>query len=331
MPDTFPRTILRPALLVGALVVLSSCSWFGKQERQTIPVDQRATLALLPARLDTTVDKASQVETLAVEVSSEEDRQRAAAAVEAIQAEAHRIFLEAIEAGDQFRLIPTEDIEAVAQEIGFDRDKPMTREQFLLFRDRLQADLVVQPTVLDYGKLRWSWLAKGMLADTTWQTLLFRLAFAWNPAILLGNVGLEAAGWLGGGYVFAVASKPVRVEATAWDPINGKAVWKEEEAALFVWRRLHQLPEAERKKKEAQLYLNLKQAMRGLADSLLNEGLTIPKLKLRHPSPLADLPQTAQEDCIDEPVGMDDRTLARPAFALRGPRHVQEVCEPFGL
>jgi hypothetical protein len=50
---------------------------------------------------------------------------------------------------------------------------------------------------------------------------------------------------------------------------------------LYIWGRLKQLPESERKKKEAQLYLNLKLSMEELAGSLLAEGLTISELEKR--------------------------------------------------
>jgi hypothetical protein len=92
--------------------------------------------------------------------------------------------------------------------------------------------------------------------------------------------------WFGGGYLFGIVARPVRVEASAWDPINGESVWDQQEFALYIWGRLKQLPEAERKKKEAQLYLNLKASVQELAGSLLDEGLTIAELeKRRRPPP----------------------------------------------
>ena len=60
----------------------------------------------------------------------------------------------------------------------------------------------------------------------------------------------------------------------AVDPIDGEAVWKETEVAVYLWKRLKQVPEEDRKKKEVQLGLNLKKAMEDLAESLLDAGLT---------------------------------------------------------
>ncbi len=285
-----PLVTLHTILLVGALVALSSCSWFGKHERPPVPSDHRATLVLLPARLDFSVDTMSQVETTPEGLASEEDKHRAVIAKQAIRSEARRIFLEQLETGERFHLVTLEEVDAAAKEMGLDEDKEVTREQLTVLRERLRADVIVQPTVLDYGKIRWYWLAGGMLADMTWETVVIGLASAWNPGIILGNVAFELLTstpvWFGGGYLFGVVARPVRVEAGAWDPINGESVWDKQEFALYIWDRLKQMPEAERKKKEAQLYLNLKESMQELAGSLLDEGLTIPELeKRRRPPP----------------------------------------------
>lgn len=277
-------------LFIGLLATLSACSLFGIHERREVVLDQRAVLALLPARLDFTIDKASQVETLPDGLSAEEEKERAPAALQAVRSEARRIFFEKIETGEQFRLVPLEEVDAAVQAIGLPEDQDVTSEQLTALRDRLKADVIVQPTILDYGKVRWYWLAGGMLADMTWETVAIGLASAWNPGIILGNVGFELLTstpvWFGGGYLFGVVARPVRVEAGAWDPINGRSVWDKQEFALYIWSRLKQLPESERKKKEAQLYLNLKESMQELASSLLDEGLTISELeKRRRPPP----------------------------------------------
>ena len=285
-----PRVILRTVIFVGALVAFGACSWFGAQERPSVPPDQRATLVLLPARLDTTISKISQVESVPADLSPEEDRRLAADAVQAIRSETRRIFFEKIDGGESFRLVPLEAVDAAGREIGLAPDSEVSREQLTRLRDRLKADLIVQPTVLDYGKVRWYWLAGGMLADMTWETVAIGLASAWNPAIILGNVGFELLTstpvWFGGGYLFGVVARPVRVEANAWDPINGESVWDKEEFAVYLWGRLSQLPEEQQKKKEVQFYLNLKLTMEELAGSLLDEELTIPELeKRRRPPP----------------------------------------------
>jgi hypothetical protein len=281
---------LRPILFISLLATLSACSLFGIHEHHEVAPDQRAVLALLPTRLDFTINKASQIETLPDGLSSDEEKGRAPAALQAVRSEARRLFFEKIETGEQFCLVPLEEVDAIVQTIELSEDKDVTSADLTALKDRLKADLIVQLTVLDYGKVRWYWLAGGMLADISWETVAIGLASAWNPGIILGNVGFELLTstpvWFGGGYLFGIVARPVRVEAEGWDPVNGQSVWNKEEFALYIWGRLNELPEAERKKKEAQLYLNLKESMRELASSLLDEGLTISELeKRRRPPP----------------------------------------------
>jgi hypothetical protein len=284
---------LRPILFIGLLAPISACSLFGIHEHHEVALDQRPILTVLPTRLDFTINKASQVETLPDGLSSDEEKERAPAALQAVRSEARRLFFEKIESGEQFRLVPLEEVDAAVQAIELPEDKDITSAQLTVLRDRLKADVIVQPTVLDYGKVRWYWLAGGMLADISWETVAIGLASAWNPGIILGNVGFELLTstpvWFGGGYLFGIVARPVRVEAEGWDPVNGQSVWDKEEFALYIWDRLNELPEPERKKKEAQLYLNLKESMRELASSLLDEGLTISELeKRRRPPPVPE-------------------------------------------
>ena len=280
-----PGALPRIGILGGILISLSACSWFGAHNRPVVPPEQRALIAVLPAHLDTTISKASQVQSIPDDLPDEDDRQWAAAAAQAVRSEARRIFLEKIASGEQFRLIPIEEVDGVVQDMGIVADQEPTASQLTQLRDQLKADLVVQPTVLDYGKVRWYWLAGGMLADITWETVAIGLASSWHPGIILGNVGFELLTstpiWFGGGYLFGVVARPVRVEAGAWDPINGESVWDHQDFAVYIWKRLNQIPKAERKKKEAQLYLNLKLAMEELAVSLLDEGLTVTELQDR--------------------------------------------------
>lgn len=291
--SSLPRVTGLFALLVGFLLSAGACSWFGAHERPPVPPEQRAVLAVLPVRLDVAISKISQVETVPDDLPSEEDQRRGAEAAQAVRSEARRIFSEKIEAGEQFMLVLPDEVDAAVQAMGLPEDGEPTPAQLAQLKDRLNADLIVQPTVLDYGKVRWYWLAGGMLADMTWESIVIGLATSWNPGIILGNVGFELLTstpvWFGGGYFFGIGTRPVRVEAAAWDPINGEAVWDSQEFAVYIWKRLNQVPEAERKKKEVQLYLNLKLATEELANSLLDEGLTVAKLeKLRRPPPVPE-------------------------------------------
>jgi hypothetical protein len=56
-----------------------------------------------------------------------------------------------------------------------------------------------------------------MTADMTAESIALGLATAWNPIAIGANLGFELLTstplWFGGGYVFGVALRPVRVEA----------------------------------------------------------------------------------------------------------------------
>lgn len=67
------------------------------------------------------------------------------------------MFFEKLETGDQFRLVPLEEVDRAVQAIALPNDKEIITAQLTELRDRLKADVIVQPTVLDYGKVRWYW------------------------------------------------------------------------------------------------------------------------------------------------------------------------------
>jgi hypothetical protein len=146
-------------------------------------------------------------------------------------------------------------------------------------------DLLVTGTVLDDGKVRWQWMAAGMFADMTRESIALGVATSWNPVALLANAGFELPTgtpvWFGGGYLFGAAFRPVRVEAQAIDAITGETVWDDTEAAIIARERLKAYPPEERKKKEVQLRANLSNAMEALAESWLDTGLTVTLLKER--------------------------------------------------
>ncbi|WP_447978458.1 hypothetical protein [Candidatus Nitrospira bockiana] len=152
-----------------------------------------------------------------------------------------------------FRFVPLEETEAAA-ELGLETGMLPTPEQVVHLRQKLQADFVVVVTIEDYGKVRWQWLLGGMLIDMTAESLVIGLATAWNPVAILTNFGFELLTstpvWFGGGYVFDVAFRPVRVQARAYETLQGYPVWQATEAAIYAWGKLKQLPKTERNKKE---------------------------------------------------------------------------------
>ena len=135
---------------------------------------------------------------------------------------------------------------------------------------------MITGSILDYGKIRWQWLVTGMFADISWETIAIGVATAWNPGIILGNVGYELLTstplWFGGGYLFGVAMRPVRVETRAFETVQGYPIWQAMDESAYAWGALKMLPEEIRGKKETQLQLNLAEIIESLGDDLTKQG-----------------------------------------------------------
>jgi hypothetical protein len=120
-----------------------------------------------------------------------------------------------------FQFVSLEETDAVADALGIRAGQFPTPDQIAQLGQRLNADLVVFATIEDYGKVRWQWLLAGMLADMTIDNVIIGFATAWNPVALAASVGWDvltsAPIWFGGGYLFGVAFRPVRVEARAYE------------------------------------------------------------------------------------------------------------------
>jgi hypothetical protein len=159
----------------------------------------------------------------------------------------------------------------------------------------LGVDLVLAVSILDYGKIRWQWLAAGMFADITWETIVIGLTTAWNPGIILGNVGFELLTstplWFGGGYLFGIAMRPVRVEARAYETVQGWPIWQAMEESVYAWGALKLFPETLRARKELQLQLNVAEIMESLGDSLTHEEYRASRWKARR-----EMADTTQKD-----------------------------------
>ena len=276
-------------ILILILLACSSCSWFNSGTRPDVPIAERPKLAVVGFGMGIEISSLSSIKSVDEPLLPEQEVTLIAEAVRGILQEARRLLHEQLEAGGQFRLVPVEEVDAAVLEIAIDPLEPPNSEQLSSLRIKLDVDLVVGGVVQDYGKVRWQWLATGMLTDTTVETIVIGLATAWNPVALGANVGFNLLTstpvWFGGGYLFGVAFRPVRVEAWAADTQSGKEVWDSMEVAVYARERLKELGEAERRKKEVQLHVNLEKAMEALGDSLLDEGLTISALERRRPNP----------------------------------------------
>ncbi|MGH7205089.1 MAG: hypothetical protein ACREI2_02645 [Nitrospiraceae bacterium] len=282
------RNKLQAALcvvIVGIGLSCTACGWFKSGALLDPPPADRPRVAVLPFDMGIEITSLSSIQSVNGDLKPEEEPQLLEKAVKQVQEDARRLMYERLAGKQAFELIPFEETDRAFDELGITTTETLTPEQLSRLRTRLGADLLVTGTVQDYGKVRWHWLAAGMLGDMTWETVVIGLATAWNPALILGNVGFELLTstpvWFGGGYLFGVAFRPVRVEASAIDPLNGAVVWHDTEVAIYVWGRLKEVPEEDRKKKEIQLRLNLTTATEELGDSLMDEGLTRESLRER--------------------------------------------------
>jgi nucleotide-binding universal stress UspA family protein len=267
------RLVLLALCLIGA--VFTGCVSFEPVFQSKVDLKERPHVVILPFGFDLEITKLSTVKTVQGTLSPEDEAKQVAEALREVQREARWLFLSRLATGQGFWIVPLEETDALAEELHLNPGGLPNAEQLREFRRRLGADLVVAGSILDYGKIRWQWLAAGMFADISWETVALGLATAWNPAIILGNVGFELLTstpvWFGGGYLFGVAFRPVRVEARAFETVQGYPIWQSMDESAYAWGALKELPETVRDKKESQLELNLAEVMESLGDSLTKQ------------------------------------------------------------
>jgi hypothetical protein len=265
---------------------IAACVSFDPVLESNVPVDDRPTVAIMSFGFDIDIKQLSYVKTVQGPLTPEEESRQLADALRDIQDETRWLFLSRLATAQGFRIVSPDQTDSLARELDMQPGVLPSAAQLAEFRNRLGADLVVAGNILDYGKIRWGWLAAGMMADMSWETLVIGLATAWNPAVILGNVGFELATstplWFGGGYLFGVSFRPVRVEARAFETVQGYPIWQSMEESAYAWGALKELPETVRDKKEVQLTLNLAEIMESLADSLVKEALKASQLRARH-------------------------------------------------
>ena len=263
-------------------VAFTGCAWFHSTPESEVPVAERPYVAILPFGIDVEITTLSAVKSVDGTLSADEESRQVAAVLQDMLTDVRWLFLSRLATSQQFLFVPLEQTDAVAAELQLKPGVLPTPEQLAELRKRLGADLVVAGTILDYGKIRWQWMAAAAFADVSAETIALGLATAWNPVLILANVGVEvltnSAIFLGGGYMFGVAFRPVRVEARAFETRQGYPVWQATDEAFYAWHALKQLPESERSKKESQLRINVGRAIEWLADSLNAEGFTVSQL-----------------------------------------------------
>jgi len=251
---------------------------FEPPQQSTIDdLDERPYIAILSFGFDIEITDLSDVQTVDRIFSRDEEAVLLADALRSIQRDARWLFLSRLATGSGFRFIPLEVVDALAADLQLEPGQIPNADQLMEFRRRVGADLVVSGRLLDYGKVRWQWLLTGMLLDMTVDNTIIGLATGWNPIALAASVGWDvltsAPIWFGGGYLFGVAFRPVRVEARAFETLEGYPIWQSMEEAVYAWSALKTLPEDVRGRKEVQLELNLAEILESLGDGLTRQNL----------------------------------------------------------
>ncbi|MGC4095700.1 MAG: hypothetical protein QM706_01175 [Nitrospira sp.] len=269
------------ALMLVASTLLSTsltgCVAFDPPVQSKVDdIQERPHVAVVPFGFDREITSLSTVQTVEQNLSPYEEAAQLATALSLIQKEARWMLVSRLATGHGFHIVSMTDTDSLAEELHLKPGAIPTAAQLTEFRRRLGADLVLAGSILDYGKIRWQWLAAGMLTDMTVESIALGLATSWNPIGLGANIGVELLTstplWFGGGYLFGVSMRPVRVEARAFETVQGYPIWQEMEESVYAWSALKTLPEAVRDKKEIQLELNLAEIMESLGDGLTKQN-----------------------------------------------------------
>ena len=276
------RLALVASGLLGAL--LTGCVAFDPAVQSKVEdLNERPSVAILLFDFDLEITKLSAVKTVDETLSPEDESTQLADTLREIQQEARWLLVSRLATGQGFRIVPLADTDALAEELQLKPGVLPNSEQLAEFRHRLGTDLVVAGSILDYGKVRWQWSAAGMFTDMSAETIALGVATAWNPGLILANVGYELLTstplWFGGGYLFGVAMRPVRVEARAFETVQGYPIWQAMDESAYAWGALKTFPEAVREKKEFQLALNLAEIMESLGDSLTKQEFLASQLR----------------------------------------------------
>jgi hypothetical protein len=248
------------------------------QQSRVDDLEERPYIAILEFGFDIEITELSTVQTVDQTPSRDEEAVLLADALQRIQQDARWLLMSRLATGYGFRFVPLEAVDALAAELQLKAGQIPKAEQLSEFRRRLGADLVVSGSLLDYGKVRWQWLLTGMLVDMTVDNTIIGLATGWNPVALAASIGWDvltsAPIWFGGGYLFGVAFRPVRIEARAFETLQGYPIWQTMEEAVYAWSALKTLPEEIRGRKEVQLELNLAEIMESMGDNLTGQHLS---------------------------------------------------------
>jgi hypothetical protein len=183
-----------------------------------------------------------------------------------VELEAQRVLTEQLSHQPGFRVVPFEDVRRLTADLRVPGQR-LTEEQLRMLGRQVEADIVVVARIDDYGRLQWHHWAFGWISVASTHTAIVGAATAWNPlamgAYLAWDLSTDFPLWYGGAYVLGWAFRPVHVivDATQLKPCE-MSRWHDEEVVIIAGKKdLAGYPEDQRKRKEVQLRINLKQAL----------------------------------------------------------------------
>jgi len=251
-----------------ALPIVFGCSMW---TRALPPPSSPLTVVVAQVVMDAPITKSAQIQSFEEAPSAETEPKIRAQLVEEVELHAQRMLTEYLARLPRFRVIRFEEARLARSEFQIGPG-PLTNEQVRALGRKLQADVVLQGRIHDYGRLRWQHWVKGWLAVASVHTTIIGAATAWNPlamgAYLAYDLVTDLPLWYGGAYVFGWALRPVHIEVEAIQLKGCEVVqWQDEAVVISAHKELNEYPPEERKRKDVQLRVHLEKALKSVAEA----------------------------------------------------------------
>ena len=236
---------------------------------------QKIRVAVLPAEIEVSITKLSQIQSSAPKLSPEAQKARIAQAMNIASRQITAALEKDIGASYFFSVIPATKTAQALQNAGITSfSKKLSAKQAAGLGKILDAQALVLVDVAGYGTLKKKWLfyllGSGLIEGLT-QGIIVNAAVS-NPWAAVG-VGVEEAAqetaeWTGGFYVFNWAFTPVVLEARMISPFDGSILWSKTAIAARNPQAVKALAKKDRRKRELRLKVVADKAVRILAKSL---------------------------------------------------------------
>ena len=233
------------------------------------------------------VNKLSQIETVIGEDTG--NQAQIQSQMQSVTSKLNQLLNATLMTSDVIKLIPLEDIDISSALFDTEAPYALSIENLSKLRKNHSAQAVLLVEVSGYGSIKKKWLyyliGTGMIEGVTQGVIAARLVD--NPwigvAVALEEIGQEVLVWGGGSRLFNQYYSPVTLEAKLISTSDAQTIWSDTVFISTDDEAIKLLPEVDRKKRENQLALTAKKAVRELFDELndaanshLNKGSNIP-------------------------------------------------------